>query len=318
MVGFDVDAIMAKAKSMKDNVHKDILKESTLPAANLYSGDSSISIQNIRRLTAIEIEPRLCRPWKFHNRDNDWLTQENCSDLIRSISANGQIEPGLVRKLDNDPDYEYEIIYGARRWYACSQIKGKKFLARVGKSDDRESMILMHIENADSKDISDFERAYSFLQQLRSGVFVNQKDLALAMNVSQGLITRMLQAAEIFDYDFIQEVIKTKRDLPIRSCQLLSSFLKQAHSRNNIKAKCQKLKLSDSILPKDILKLLIAAANESEEITKAVTSADTLDGVTIHVDSKGRLSIILSSLARKQSAVAIRELLAKAVDKYLN
>ena len=320
MASFDADAVMAKAKS-KGELQKDKVSESTLPAANLYSGKSSISTQNIRRLTAIEIDPKVCRPWKYHNRDNDWLTKENCSDLIKSIEANGQVEPGLVRKLDGDPDYEYEIIYGVRRWYSSSQIKGKKFLARVTRADDRECMVLMHVENADSKDISDFERAYSFLEQLRSGIFVNQKDLASAMNVSQGLVTRMLQAAEVFDYDFIKDVIKTKKDLPIRSCQLLLTFLAQSNSRDKIKAKCEEIKSSDllkNLAPKEILKFLIAAANGEAAVASLKSNESSWQGLDVTVDSKGRLSIMITPLARKYDAVEIEDYIRKAAHEYLN
>jgi len=320
MASFDADAVMAKARS-NGEIQKDKVSESTLPAANLYSGKSSISTQNIRRLTAIEIDPKVCRPWKYHNRDNDWLTKENCSDLIKSIEANGQVEPGLVRKLDGDLDYEYEIIYGVRRWYSSSQIKGKKFLARVTRADDRECMVLMHVENADSKDISDFERAYSFLEQLRSGIFVNQKDLASAMNVSQGLVTRMLQAAEVFDYDFIKDVIKTKKDLPIRSCQLLLTFLSQVNSRDKIKAKCEEIKSNDilkNLPPKEILKLLIAAANGEAAVASLKANESSWQGLDICVDSKGRLSIMLTPLARKYDAVELEDYIRKVAHEYLN
>ncbi len=320
MASFDADAVMAKAKS-KGELQKEKTIEASLPAANLYSGKSSISTQNIRRLTAIEIDPKVCRPWKYHNRDNDWLTKENCSDLIKSIEANGQVEPGLVRKLDDDPNYEYEIIYGVRRWYSSSQIKGKKFLARVTRADDRECMVLMHVENADSKDISDFERAYSFLEQLRSGVFVNQKDLASAMNVSQGLVTRMIQAAEIFDYDFIKETIKTKKDLPIRSCQLLLTFLSQANTRDKIKAKCEEIKHTDSLKnlhPKDMLKLLVSAANGESEVANLKSNASSWKGLDAVVDSKGRLSITIAPAIRKYDSNEIESYVRKVVHEYLN
>lgn len=319
MAIFDAETVMKKAKEKKTNNAEVISEKQSLPAAELYSGNSSVSKENIRRLPAVEVDPKLCRPWKFHNRDKDWLTKENCSDLIKSIEANGQIEPGLVRRLEDDPDYEYEIIYGVRRWYSVSQIKGKKFLARLSNASDRDCMVLMHIENADSQDISDFERAYSFLQHIRSNEFKSQKDLAEAMNVSTGLVSRMIQAAEIFDYDFISEVILTKKDLPIKSCQLLASFLRDAGMRAKVKAKCHEIRKDVSsvkLKPKEILKTLIATANGEGEIEKELDE-NALRGLKAAVDSKGALTIKIAPSVRKQSSDVLRQRIMKIIDEYV-
>lgn len=319
MAIFDAETVMNKAKEKKINNGAVASEKQSLPAAELYSGNSSVAKENIRRLPAVEVDPKLCRPWKFHNRDKDWLTKENCSDLIKSIDANGQIEPGLVRRLENDPDYEYEIIYGVRRWYSVSQLKGKKFLARLSNASDRDCMVLMHIENADSQDISDFERAYSFLQHIRSKEFKSQKDLAETMNISTGLVSRMIQAAEIFDYDFISEVLLTKKDLPIKSCQLLASFLRDASMRAKVKVKCNEIKKrasADRLKAKEILKTLIAAANGEEEIEKEL-DANTLKGLKASVDSKGALNIKIVPSIRKQSSTVLRERIMKIIDEYV-
>ena len=323
MANFDADAVLAKAKSRAksktDDSEKSIFvaKRASLPAANLHSGTTSISTQNIRRLPAMEIDPSKCKPWKYHNRDAEWLNKENCSDLIKSLESNGQIEPGLVRKIANDPNYDYEIIYGVRRWYSSSQINGKKFLARVTKADDRECMILMHIENADSKDISDFERAYSFLQQIRSGAFESQKDLAMAMNVSQGLVTRMIQAAEIFDYAFVAELLTTKKDLPIRSCQQLSALLKQPSYRNKIQAKCSGLKGTAKNNPKGMVKQMLAFAHDMDIASLLEVDAKNLRGIQLQIDSKGRMSITLLPKARQNNPTLVEKTILEAVKKYL-
>ena len=60
--------------------------------------------------------------------------------------------------------YDYEIIYGMRRWFACSQIPKQKYLVKVTDADDKACSILMHIENADSKDISELSFATLLLK----------------------------------------------------------------------------------------------------------------------------------------------------------
>ena len=72
------------------------------------------------RGTEFLVEPSDCRPWKFHNRDNVWMTVDKCQDLVSSIRKNGQKVPIFARKLENDPDGKnWEIIAGRRRWFAC-------------------------------------------------------------------------------------------------------------------------------------------------------------------------------------------------------
>ena len=58
----------------------------------------------------LEIDPFRCKPWRFHDRDEAWLHSESNHQLMQSIQANGQLEPGLVRKIKDDPNFDYEII----------------------------------------------------------------------------------------------------------------------------------------------------------------------------------------------------------------
>src|SRR5271169_3912816 len=65
------------------------------------------------RTNVFSVDPRRCRPWKFHNRTTgSWYTKEGCQDLIDSMPRDGQMEPALGRRLANDPDFDFELIYG--------------------------------------------------------------------------------------------------------------------------------------------------------------------------------------------------------------
>jgi ParB-like chromosome segregation protein Spo0J len=67
--------------------------------------------------------------------------------------------------LAGDAQFDYELIYGMRRRFACEYLNSKLKL-RVIEADDTRAAVLMHIENADRQDITAMERALSFQAQL--------------------------------------------------------------------------------------------------------------------------------------------------------
>jgi ParB family chromosome partitioning protein len=134
---------------------KDPLSETKSKEQGLDAALTSVKLREFFHLNELKtVDPKRCKPWKYHNRDVAWLTKERCLDLIVSIHRNGQIEPAMVRRIAHDPDHDFEIICGVRRWFSCTQIPNQKFLACATDADDKTCMILMHAENADSKDRS--------------------------------------------------------------------------------------------------------------------------------------------------------------------
>src|SRR3984957_10187431 len=71
------------------------------------------------RENVLSVDPKRCRPWKYHNRGIAWYTKDRCQDLIDSIVKDGQLEPALARKLSGEADFDFELIYGMRRRFAA-------------------------------------------------------------------------------------------------------------------------------------------------------------------------------------------------------
>src|SRR6187402_598357 len=70
------------------------------------------------------VDPARCRPWRLHNRDLDHLNEESCRDLIDAfLSAKKQRIPAIVRRLRDDPDYDFEIVAGVRRWWTVKWLR---------------------------------------------------------------------------------------------------------------------------------------------------------------------------------------------------
>lgn len=188
--------------------------EPTIPAVDAVQG-ANTAIQ--RTLKYKEIDPLKCRPWAHHNRPDVWLTPEACASLIESIREEGQQELGLVREVSGEEGVDYEVIFGMRRCYAASQIAGAKFKARVTDASDQECALLMHVENEESEDISEFEKALSFNELIAAGVFGTQKELADALRVKKPYISKLMKAARLFHVDQIRELLKPhSRELSVQ------------------------------------------------------------------------------------------------------
>ena len=166
----------------------------TLAAAELAL--KGRSMPSLERENIHAVDPRRCRPWKFHNRTDAWYTRERCQDLIDSIAKDGQLEPALARRLEGDKDYDFELIFGMRRRFAC-EVTGQKLKVRVVEADDARAAVLMHIENADRQDITPMERAISFQVQAEAKVFATQEAMAEALGVSKGQVAKMIKAAAL-------------------------------------------------------------------------------------------------------------------------
>lgn len=283
---------------------------------------SPASAKNSDEMRIFEIDPARCKPWKFHNRDIAWLTKERCLDLMLSIQKNGQLEPALVRKIQGDADYDFEIVYGVRRWFVCSQIPQQKLLARITAADDKTCMILMHTENADSKDISDFERACSFSQQMKSGMFKNQTEMAEAMGLSQGTISKMIKAAEIFEHEWIKSLFHNKLDIPIKHAYSLSILLKKNETYQCIKKEAdiiQTEKIERPLPAATILKRLIAQGKPNLYRSTEPTFLTMNDKpiVSFRQDKLGKFYIVIENQAKGFNYSEIEAACVKAIKDYL-
>lgn len=267
----------------------------------------------------IEIDPHQCKPWVYHNRDLAWLTPKGCEDLINSIQKNGQIEPILVRKLSGDPHYNWEIISGVRRWFACSQIPNQKLLASIVTADDKTCMILMHAENAHSKDISDFERAHSFAQQLDSGLFKNQTEMAQAFGVSQGTISKLVNAARLFEQVWIRDLFLSKIDIPIKQAYRLSSLLSNPSFATLMKEEATQIKeeqKNNSFTPQQILKRLIEKVNPHSSHEIIHLKSKEFPVITTTLNKFGRFFIKVEPIAKNLPFSEIEKILLQIIDNY--
>lgn len=149
------------------------------------------------------VDPGRCRPWRLHNRDLDHLNEESCRDLIDAfLSAKKQRIPAIVRRLKGDPDFDFEIIAGVRRWWTVSWLRSHhhpdfEYLVTIQNVSDEEAFRVSDIENRSRKDISDWERAHEYTRALEEFYNGNQSEMAEHLHISRSWLSRLLDVARL-------------------------------------------------------------------------------------------------------------------------
>jgi ParB family chromosome partitioning protein len=243
-----------------------------LPATSKSLGsDNRNSNTEAVRGTEFLVEPVDCRPWKFHNRDNVWMTTDKCQDLISSIRKNGQKVPIFARKIENDPDGKHwEIIAGRRRWFSCNYL-GIKVRVKAIDSNDRDCAILMNLENKDRNDISEFEDAISYKQQLEANLFDNQEEMAIALDLKKSKLSKMLSASKITEHREIMSLFSDVTLLKINPIYALVLLIEKNNINKDLiinKAKALKdafLNRKDVIKTNVIINELMSCVEEKEK-----------------------------------------------------
>jgi ParB family chromosome partitioning protein len=230
------------ATKVREEGHSSPLEKSsaqpTLAAAELALRGRSMP--SLERENIHSVDPRRCRPWKFHNRTDAWYTRERCQDLIDSIAKDGQLEPALARRLEGDKDYDFELIFGMRRRFAC-EVTGQKLKVRMVEADDARAAVLMHIENADRQDITPMERAISFLTQAEAKVFPTQDAMAEALGVSKGQVAKMIKAAGLLKAQAIAALFPDRSVVPVEQAYKLAALMERPGAKDVVLKAAQNL-----------------------------------------------------------------------------
>lgn len=285
----------------------------TLPAAELaITGRAAPALE---RENILSVDPRRCRPWKYHNRTSAWYTKDKCLDLIESLPKDGQAEPALARKIAGDPAFDYELIYGMRRRFAA-EFTRSKLKVRVTDADDAKAAILMHIENADRQDITAMERAISFQSQLEAKIFESQDAMAEAFGVSKGQVAKMLKATQLLKHAAIAQLFPDKSAIPVEAAYKLASVMERSGAKDVVIKAAQNLASRDpNRPPAALLKSLLASLDRSRllEPLKREYNVGPASRMTVLRNPKGKVSFTFPKGLRESD----RDGLMLAIEKVL-
>jgi ParB family chromosome partitioning protein len=306
------------ARQVKDRAEPSPLVNSPVrpivPAAELALKGRSAS--SFERENILSVDPKRCRPWKYHNRTSAWYTKERCEDLIDSMPRDGQSEPAMARKLAGEADFDFELIYGMRRRFAA-EFTRSKLKVRLTDADDAKAAVLMHIENADRQDITAMERALSFQQQLEAKIFATQDAMAEAFGLGSPQVAKMLKAAQLFKHAPLAQLFPDKSAVPVAPAYELMSLMERPGAKDVVLKAAQNLgaRGEGARTPAATLKYLAGSLDRSKHVEpiKKDYNVGPSSRMTVTRNPKGKVTLTFAKGLRETD----RDGVVAAIDKLL-
>ncbi|WP_454887661.1 ParB/RepB/Spo0J family partition protein [Sphingomonas oryzagri] len=271
------------------------------------------------------VDPDRCRPWRLHNRDLENLSELTCAGLIDAFLAEGrQIQPAIVRRLEGDPNYDFEIVAGVRRWWTVKYLRAHQhpdfdYLVIVRSLTDEEAFRVADHENRSRKDLTDYERGIDYSRALKELYNNNLTRMAERIGVSKGWLSKLLQIPSIPVP--IVEAYTSPHELTTNIAGQIMPLTRAAETRSRMEECARQIRADrergEALPTPHITKRLIAAAREqaAARVTGPVTINRTTGQPMIEFTRKGRGGDIFIKLLH--SSGADRAEIVKALDKLL-
>ncbi len=261
-----------------------------------------VATGEVRQVTQLLLDPARVRVWTGNARSYAHLSQASCQELIDSIIAEGgQKVPAVVRRVEGDPDYDYEVIAGTRRHWTISWLRRNsypqmQFVAQVAQLDDESAFRLADIENRARKDVSDLERARNYAQALKSHYDNHLTRMAERLKLSKGWLSKMLKVAGLPDQ--VVSAFASPADVQLKPAYALAQALDNRDTAPAIlreaktvaRLQDERRKAGDPALPpaEVVARLLAAKSSDSQQ-------AET----TIYNSPFGRPAVTVRSVNRQ-------------------
>lgn len=259
-----------------------------------------------------QVDPARCRIWSEHNRDYAKLNEDRCADLIESFKAQGRQEfPAIVRRVQDEPGIDFEVISGARRHWTVSWLRQHnyadfRYLVEVRELTDEEAFRISDLENRARDDLSDIERARDYLKALGRHYGGKQKDMAERLKVSEAWLSRYLDLARLPTE--LVAAFADPHELKIKHVTQLKPLLKPDDRAKRVLAEAGVMAAGKGegapLKPQDVLRRLAAAADPPKRsgspkksgkvVPEVVTSAKGTP--VLRIDAKGRKELSLTLL----------------------
>jgi len=117
------------------------------------------------------------------------IKEDQLAELAASISANGVVQPILVRPLDGG---RFQLIAGERRWRA-SQLAGKATIPAILRQvSDEQAMEITIVENLQRADLNPMEQARAF-ERLSREFHMTQEQMATRTGKDRATVSNFLR-----------------------------------------------------------------------------------------------------------------------------
>lgn len=208
------------------------------------------------------IDTSLCRIWEGNNRLDESRHDGSLEELKNLIEAQGQMVPGFVRPIKGDSNFEFEVIYGSRRFAACQQL-GKPFLALVGNVADKDALIMMDAENNARKEMSVYEKAVSYQKWLKRGFFKDRTELSAHLGISPTWLSRIQAILKLPEE--VLSAFQRKTDVSVWWAVELLKIVKASESSKRALIETALKKPNKIQAPEDVYAYLLAVKGDTKK-----------------------------------------------------
>jgi ParB family transcriptional regulator, chromosome partitioning protein len=161
--------------------------DSLLPRANAPAAQGAESEGGRPREIPLELIDR--NPYQTRTQVDD----ERLAELAASITANGVVQPVLVRPLANG---RFQLIAGERRWRA-SQRAGKTTIPAILRQvSDEQAMEITIVENLQRADLNPMEQARAF-ERLSREFHMTQEQMAQRTGKDRATVANFLRLLKL-------------------------------------------------------------------------------------------------------------------------
>lgn len=234
---------------------------------------------------------RICN-WQFHDRPPTELGDIDA--LANDLKLIGQQQPCIVRPYTENPDYDYEVIAGERRWRAASKA-GIQLKVIVKPFSDNEAALSQAGENAQRKDLSDFAKGMSIAKFLESGV-LTQSDLTKKLGLSKIQVNRLMSFSQVPEE--IWEAVSDMSNVSARTATEIRALANKGKKNINalitLSPRIRSGKLGARNLRQEVENLL-TGETKRDGVTKKITNENGVHMYTLKVNPNNNLLLTIPS-----------------------
>jgi len=223
------------------------------------------TLSNTEHKKFLHVDPKRCKIWDAHDRDYSLLNEESCGDLIRGIkSERKQQFPAIVRPVKGNPDFDWEVICGARRHWTISWLRENNypdldFLIEPRSLTDEEAFRLSDIENRDKEDLSDYERAIKYRKAVHEYHYYKTiKDMAARIEIDAAKLERFFKLAEL--PETLVYAFPSKKEIKVDHARLLNPFLNKPKLKARLLEEANRIREEQNERRKTNVDLIAAAS----------------------------------------------------------
>ncbi|WP_238378846.1 nucleoid occlusion protein [Halalkalibacillus sediminis] len=154
--------------------------------------ESKSGEQTEKNNEVMDIKVELIQPNQYQPRTI--FDDQKISELAQTIHTHGMIQPIVLRKLEDEENYE--LIAGERRWRAVQTLGWEHIPAIVKNMTDTETASVALIENLQREELTVIEEAIAYDQLLHTHG-LTQEALAQRLGKSQSTIANKLRLLKL-------------------------------------------------------------------------------------------------------------------------